>query len=191
MPLPDPAIDEARTRAVLASSAGFPFLLMLSFAWMVAGGLTYLLPVELAGWAYPLAGLPAMAGAIALERRTGYVPPPDPDPFVALALQVLFIQVLAFPAVALVWEASPEYLPVAFAAVVGAHFLPFEWIYRTALYRLLALVVAVGPYLLAVLVGERALHYTGFLVGPVLLVGAFFARAHAAATWRVYQARRP
>ena len=32
MPLPDPAIDEARTRAVLASSAGFPFLLMLSFA---------------------------------------------------------------------------------------------------------------------------------------------------------------
>ncbi|MGH7554558.1 MAG: DUF7010 family protein [Longimicrobiales bacterium] len=185
-----PSIDESRTQAILSSVAGFPFLLMLSLAWLAAGGVSYLVPTSLAGWIYPLAGLPAMGAAIALERRIGYVPAPQPDPFVALGLQVLFIQVLACPAVALVWDSSPEYVPVAFAAVVGAHFLPFEWMYRTRLYRFLGVVIAVGPYVLAILFRERALHYTGFFVGPVMLLGAFIARSHAAATWRAYQRAR-
>jgi hypothetical protein len=72
---------------------------------------------------------------------------------------------------------------VAFAAVVGAHFLPFQRVYRTRLYGFLGVVVAVGPSVLAVLVGQSALHYTGFFVGGALLVGAFIARSHARATW--------
>ena len=43
--------------------------------------------------------------------------------------------------------------------------------------------VAVGPFVLAVLFGQRVLHYTGFFVGGALLVGARFVRSHAAATW--------
>jgi len=50
--------------------------------------------------------------------------------------------------------------------------------------------VAVGPFLLAVLFGRRALHYTGFLVGTALLIGAFLVRAHAKATWIAREARR-
>jgi hypothetical protein len=100
-----------------------------------------------------------------------------------LTLQILFVQIVAFPAILLVWEATPQYVPVALAAVVGAHFLPFQWVYRTRLYGWLGVTVAVGPFALAVVSGERALHYTGFLVGTILLVGAFRARAHARATW--------
>jgi hypothetical protein len=165
-------MEEARTHAILTSVAGFPILLVLAFAWLAAGGVSYVLPTSIAGWVYPAAGAPAIAGAIILERRLGYVPAARPDPFLTLTLQVLFIQVVAFPAVALVWDSSPEYVPVAFAAVVGAHFLLFEWMYRTRLYRVLALLVAIGQYVLAILFRERALHYTGFHVGPVLLVGA-------------------
>jgi hypothetical protein len=98
-------------------------------------------------------------------------------------LQILFVQVVAFPAILLVWDASPQYVPVAFAAVVGAHFLPFQWVYCTRLYGFLGIVVAVGPFGLAVLFGEKAMHYTGFFVGPALLIGAFLARSHARATW--------
>jgi hypothetical protein len=174
-----PTVETARTEAILASVAGFPFLLMLSLAWIAAGLVSYLLPLNIAGWIYPVAGLPAMGAAILLERKVGLIAAPEPDPFGALALQLLFVQIVAFPAIALVWDSSPQYVPVAFAAVVGAHFLPFEWIYRTRLYRALGIIVAAGPYLLAILFRERALHYTGFFVGPVLMVGALLARSHA------------
>jgi hypothetical protein len=43
---------------------------------------------------------------------------------------------------------------------------------------------------LAILFHEQALHYTGFFVGPVLMVGALLARSHAAATWRTYAQAR-
>lgn len=69
-------------------------------------------------------------------------------------------------------------------AIVGAHLLPFQWVYRTPLYGILGVVVAVGPYVLAFYFREEALHFTRFFVGPALLVGAGAARAHARATWR-------
>ena len=176
-------IDSLREQAILSSIAGFPFLLVFSIGWIVAGGLSYFVPHHIAAWIYVLQGVPGVALAIALERRMGYVSPPAADPLLPLALQLMFVQILAFPAVALVWDLAPAYMPVAWAAVVGAHFLPFQWIYCTRLYGVLGVVVAAGPYVLGAIVGQDVIHYTGFLVGGALLIGAFLARSHARATW--------
>ena len=176
-------IDAIREEAILASLAGFPFLLVMGFAWIAAGVASYWVPADLAPWMYPLLGMPGIAIAIALERRIGYVHADRSNVLLPLALQVLAVQLVAFPAVAIVADMAPHYLPVAFAAVVGAHFLPFHWIYRTPVYSVLGIVVAVGPYVLAAVYRERALHYTGFFVGASLLVGAFLVRSHARATW--------
>jgi hypothetical protein len=180
---PASEIDAIREQGVLSSLAGFPILLVFGFVWTAAAFLSYVVPLEVAPWIYLCLGMPAMPLAILLEQRLGYVPAPKPDPLLPLTLQILFVQIVAFPAILLVWEASPEYVPVAFAAIVGAHFLPFQWVYRTRLYGILGVVVAVGPFALAVLFGQRSMHYTGFFVGAALLAGAFFARAHAKATW--------
>ena len=176
-------IDAIRQQGIVSSLAGFPFLLVFGCVWLAAGGLSYVVPRNIAPWVYVFLGMPAALLAIALERRMGYAPPPDPDPLLPLTLQILFVQMVAFPAILLVWEASPDLVPVAMAAIVGAHFLPFQWVYRTMVYAVLGVVVAVGPFILAVLFGDRALHYTGFFVGPVLLAGAFAVRSHARATW--------
>ncbi len=176
-------IDAIRQQAILSSLAGFPFLLVFAFVWIIAGSLSYLVPHDVAPWIYLFLGIPAVPVAITLERRLGYVRAAEPDPLLPLVLQILFVQVVAFPVILLVWDTAPHYVPVAFAALVGAHFLPFQWIYRTRLYGILGVVVAVGPFVLAVLFDERAMHYTGFFVGGALLVGAFFARSHARATW--------
>jgi hypothetical protein len=176
-------IDALRRHAILASLAGCPFLLVFGLVWMVAGVLSYLVPRDVVPWIYVCIGMPAMFVAMAIERRVGYVRAAADDPLVPLTLQVLFVQIVAFPAILLVWESSPQYVPVAFAAVVGAHFLPFQWIYRTSVYTVLGVVVAVGPFALAVIFGARAMHYTGFFVGAVLLVGAQLVRAHARSTW--------
>lgn len=53
-------------------------------------------------WLYVGMGIPAMLIAIALERRMGYVPVPDPDPLFPLAMQLLFAQIVAFSAILLV-----------------------------------------------------------------------------------------
>jgi hypothetical protein len=151
-------------------------------------GLSYLLPTSLAVGSIRSPAFPPWARRSRSSGASDTVPAAQPDPFVALGLQILFIQVLACPAVALVWDSSPEYVLVAFAAIVGAHFLPFEWLYRTGLYRFLGVVIAVGPYILAILFRERALHYTGFFVGSVMMLGAFGARSYAAATWRAHHA---
>lgn len=180
----DSGIDAARTTAILASMAGFPFLLVMGCAWLLAGALTYVVPAAIAPWLYPFLGLPGMGAAILLERRIGYVSAPDPDPLLPLTLQLLFVQIVAFPAILLVWDASPAYMPAAFAAVVGAHFLPFQWVYRTSVYGVLGMTVAVGPYALIILFREAALHYTGFFVGAALLAGAAAVRAHARSVLR-------
>lgn len=176
-------IDAVRQEAILSSLAGFPFLLVYSFAWIAAGALSYMVPSGVAPWIYLLGGIPAAAIAIALERRLGYVRITGPDPLLPLTLQLLFVQVVAIPAVMIVWSLAPNYTPVAFAAVVGGHFLPFQWVYRTRLYGFLGVAVAGGSYLIGALVGEKAIHYTGFFVGAILLVGAFLARSHARSTW--------
>jgi len=156
---------------------------VFAFVWIAAGSLSHLVPHDLAPWVYLFLGIPAMPIAITLERRVGYIRAANPDPLLPLTLQILLVQVVAFPAILIVWEAAPQYVPVAFAAVVGAHFLPFQWVYRTRLYGVLGVVVAVGPFVLAVLFGGKSMHYTGFFVGGALLVGAFGARSHARATW--------
>ncbi len=176
-------LDAIRQQAILSALAGFPFLLVFGFGWIAAGLLSYLAPHDVAPWIYVFLGIPAVPIAIILERRLGYVRAAQPGPLLPLVLQILFVQIVAFPAILLVWDSAPHYLPVAFAAVVGAHFLPFQWIYRTRLYGVLGVVIAVGPFVLAVLFGEKAMHYTGFFVGGALLVGAFAARSHARATW--------
>ena len=176
-------LDAIRDRAILASVAGFPFLLVFGIVWTLGGFLSYVVPANIAPWIYVVLGMPGTAVAILLERRLGYVPAASPDPLLGLTLQLLFVQIVAFPAILIVWEAAPHHLPVAFAAIVGAHFLPYSWVYRTPLYLYLGPAVAVGPFVLAVVAGRKALHYTGFFVGIALLAGAFAARSHAKATW--------
>jgi hypothetical protein len=163
-------------------------LLVYSFAWIASGALSYVVPSGVAPWIYQLGGVPAVPIAMALERRVAYVRVTRPDPLLPLTLQILFVQIVAIPAVMIVWSLAPNYTPVAFAAVVGGHFLPFQWVYRTPLYGFLGVAVSGGAYLVAALSGEMAIHDTGFFVGTLLLVGAFLARSHARATW--LEARR-
>jgi len=179
--LPSADLDVLRRQAILSSAAGFPFLLVYGLVWIAAGALSYVVSPAVAPWLYLLGGLPATPIALAVERRVRYVPAPKPDPLLPLTLQLLFVQIVAFPAVMIVWSLAPSYTPVAFASVVGAHFLPFQWLYRTPIYGVLGVVVALGAYAVGAVSRHKAIHHTGFFVGAALLVGAFLVRAHAKA----------
>ena len=177
----DWTIDEARRDSVLSARGGFPFLLCFGTTWLIAGALSYVLPMNVAAWVYLLQGFVAMPGALLIPRLFKYPKAAADNPLTPLALQLVFIQPVAFPVFILMLEVQPRFLPAAFAAVVGAHFLPFSWMHRTNAYTVLGIVVSVGAFALAILFGRQSFHYTGFFVGATLLAGAWFVRRHALA----------
>lgn len=184
------SVDELRDHAIVSSLSGAPFLGVYGVGWIAAAALTHVVPANIAPWLYVFMGLPAAPLAILIERRAGFEPPLKPDVLLPLTLQLLFLQILAFPAILLVWDASPHYMPVAFSAIVGAHFLPFQWVYRTSIFGILAFLVAILPYGLAIVMREQSLHWTGVLVGACMLVGSVATYRHARATWRRMQQER-
>jgi hypothetical protein len=167
--------DEART----ANRGGVAFLLAHGIAALVAGALTFVLPVESAALLFMFQGIVAFPASLLLERALGYRMVGRENSLQPLFIQIASIQLLALPAVIVVYSLEPIYTPVAFAAVGGAHFLPYTWLQRTRIYAVLAVVVAVVPYLLLVLgVGaQTAYHATGFVIGSALLVAAIAMRA--------------
>jgi len=58
--------------------------------------------------------------------------------------QMIYLQV-----VILVWMIKPEQMITAYAIVVGAHFLPYSWLYDSLTYKLVAILVPVLSFLLA------------------------------------------
>lgn len=180
----DAALDELRLRGTIASRAGAPFLLVFGCAWVAAAVLDRFVGAETAPWIYLFIGVPAAPIAIALDRRWASQPMARTDPLLPLCLRLLFVQVLAFPATLLAWEGSPRFVAVAQAAIVGAHLLPFQWIYRARFYVVLAFVVALGPYTLALVGGPDGARWSGMVVGLSLLFGGRAASVHASAVAR-------
>jgi len=172
-------IDAARHDAITSAGAGFPFLCAFGLAWTAAAALSYAVSPETAAWIYLLQGGPAVPLAFTIQKLMGYPRASRANPLLPLSLQLLFVQPVAFPVFLLVLSFSPAYVPVAMASVVGAHFLPYQWLHMTKLYGVLAIAVSAGAYAIAILFGEASLHYTGFYVGACLLVGSGFAHAHA------------
>ena len=108
-------INAVRKQAILSSLAGFPFLLMFGFSWISAGALSYLVPRDIVPFIYWFSGVPAVPLVLAIERRVRYVPPAKPDPLLPLAMQLMFIQVVAFPAFLPFLSVDPGSFPVGFS----------------------------------------------------------------------------
>ena len=160
--------DEART----ANRGGFVFLLVHGLASFVAACLTFLLPVETAALIFMFQGIVAFPLSLLVERVLGYGMVSKANTLQPLFIQVASIQLLGLPAVIVAYGLNPLYTPVAFAAVGGAHFLPYTWLQRTPIYGVLAVVVAASPYLLLGLGAEWVFHATGFILGTALLVSS-------------------
>ena len=113
--------DEART----ANRGGFSFLFVHGLTSLVAAVLTFVLPVGTAALIFMFQGLVAFPPSLLLERALGYRMVSRENTLQPLFIQVASIQLLALPAVIVAYSLNPLYTPVAFAAVGGAHFLPY------------------------------------------------------------------
>lgn len=73
------------------------------------------------------------------------------NPLNSAGLVFALNQMLYLLIVILVWLIKPEQMLTAYAIVVGAHFLPYSWLYDSVTYRIVAIVIPVAAILLSLL----------------------------------------
>lgn len=71
------------------------------------------------------------------------------NPLNSAGLYFALNQMIYLLVVILVWMIKPEQMITAYAIVVGAHFLPYSWLYDSLTYKLVAILVPVLSFLLA------------------------------------------
>lgn len=149
-------MDEARRTASSTAAQGAPWLIAFCLTLTVVAVLSFVVPVEVAVLAAVFQGGLALPLAFALERVLGSGPMAPDHPLRSLSVQLAMVQIVALPAVILMYTQRPELVPATFAAIGGAHFLPYVWLHRTRIYLVLALAVSLGSWVITGLGGDDA-----------------------------------
>ncbi len=174
-------LERAKLDNRRSAGGGFPTLLTAGVCWILAGASTFVLSPGAAALVTVCQGFVSMPIGLLLLPKLLRYPKGNPDnPLTPLAILIAVSQSLAFPAFILPLGPMPHYVPAIFASVVAAHFLPFSWLMGMKLYAVLAGVLSMSSYGIAITLRQGSLHVVAFVVGAVLVIGAFVARAHVA-----------
>src|SRR6476620_8105334 len=152
----DWTVDEARTTASGTAALGSAWLLAFGLTISAAAVLSFFLPLEIAVLVVLFQGGAALPIAFALERRLGSGPMAADHPLRSLSVQLAMVQMVALPASIMMYQSNPALVPATFAAVGGAHFLPYVWLHRTRIYLVLALAVSLGSWAIMGIGGDGA-----------------------------------
>lgn len=174
------SLGNARAEIRRSSGGGFAFLLANGLGWLTAGIIGLVFGPKAGAWVLLFQGGVTLPLAFGLERALGYPKLAKDNPLLPLVIQLAMTQVVALPAVILVIQLNHALLPVAFAAVVGGHFLPYAWLQASRTYIVLAIVVGVLPWAVMTVIGRSVLPYVPLAVAFALMAGACKLRAEVA-----------
>jgi hypothetical protein len=149
-------LDSARAEVSAASSGGAPFLIAFACTLGLTGIAAFWIDVRTIALITLFQGNVALPLAFWLERRMSDVRMANDNPLKPLSIQLAMSQILALPAVLLVYQFAPAAVPAAMAGVGAAHFLPYAWLQRTRLYIVLGVAASVGPFALTILLRGAA-----------------------------------
>lgn len=90
------------------------------------------------------------------------------NPLGTLGGLVAAVQAFFIPVFIVVYQFTPQYLPLAVGLLGGAHFLPYSWIYRSRAY----IFVAVGTGLASLVAGTALVSFAYTLV-PLAIAMTF------------------
>ena len=149
-------LETARDETIASAAGGAPFLIAFGLTLFATAIASYFIPRNVAAIVVLFQGNLALPLAFWLERRLGRGRMSADNPLRSLSILMAFTQIVALPAVFLVYSLQLAYVPVAMAAIGGGHFLPYAWLHRTRLYTVLGVAVAVGAYALALALGKAS-----------------------------------
>lgn len=177
-------LEDARTGFIRGSLGGFAFVFTNGIGWLVMGAVFLW-----AGWAGIDVRWPALAliflGAVTtpasflVQKALNLPAPSTSNPFPLLAIPLAMVQTVALPAPIIVWNIAPAFVAPVWAAIVGAHFLPYAWLQRTRWYVSLALLVSASAWFWAIVLGVGASAPVCLTTGALMLAWSLFIRMKA------------
>jgi hypothetical protein len=162
-------VDEARRTASATAAYGAAWLFAFTLTLAATAVASFFLPLEIAVLVALFQGGVALPLAFALEKRIGSGPMAGDHPLRSLSIQLAMVQTIALPAVIMVYSVNPALVPATFAAIGGAHFLPYVWLHRTKLYLVLAIAISLGSWAIMIIGGDAA--WRGVLIWWPLCLG--------------------
>lgn len=122
----------------------------------------------------------ALPLAFWLERKMGSGRMGSDNPLRSLSVQMAMSQALALPMLILVYSLNPRGIPLALASLGGVHFLPYAWLHRTRIYAALAIAVAVGAFLIQLILVTQAFSYILLYMAVAYWIATPWVYRHAA-----------
>jgi len=139
-------IQMALNDVAASSHRGAAFLIAFGTTWIVCGLLAYRSPAAGLALAVMFQGAVALPMAFGLQKLLRFPAGHPENPLTSLSVDLAMKQTVAIPAAVLTYVQSPTFVPAVFAAIVGAHFLPYAWLQQNRVYIGLSLGVSPGSW---------------------------------------------
>lgn len=164
--------DRALNEVSASSAGGAPFLIAYGATFILTGLISFFIPLETAALIAMFQGSAALPLAFWLERRLGTKRMSPDNPLRSLSVQLAMSQILGLPAIIIAYNLNPITVPVMLAGLGGVHFIPYAWLHRTRLYIILGAVIAIGAFLLLILLPSNDFPITLLFIGAVYWIMA-------------------
>ncbi len=87
-----------------------------------------------------------------------------------LGLWLNFAQLFYFPFLIFVLLKQPDYFIMTYAIITGAHFFPYAWLYRAKIYAIMAGLISVGSFLMAINISQENMFYVPLFTAIMLII---------------------
>jgi hypothetical protein len=149
-------LDAAREDVTASAAGGAPFLIAFGATILLTALVSLAVPADTAALVLLFQGNIALPVGFLLERRMARRRMSRGNPLRALSIQLAMSQIVALPAVIIVYSLAPWAVPAAFAGAGAAHFFPYAWLHRTPVYIVVGVAISVGSFAITLLLQEQA-----------------------------------
>jgi hypothetical protein len=168
-PPPNASLAELQDHVIGVAQRGFPILVTGSAFFIVLAAISTALPQRTLGLVWIFGMMVIFPSGVLLGAMLRINVMTRDNPLGTLGGLVAAVQAFFIPVFIVVYQFTPQYLPLTVGVLGGAHFLPYSWIYRSRAY----VFVAVGTGLASLVVGTAMLSSAYTLVP--LAIGVVFA----------------
>lgn len=165
------ALNELRLDLSVKAKNGIDFIIAATVIWMVNSYL-WTLPTT----SYNKSVFTFIAGGLMLPLAYGLSKllktqwTIKENPLQPLGLWLNFAQLFYFPFLIFILLRQPDYFLMTYAIITGAHFLPYAWFYREKAYAVMAGLIPIGSFLLALFLEPENMYFIGLYVAFFLVV---------------------
>lgn len=168
-------VEAAQREVRRVYAGGFPGLVISGSVWLVAAALGTWLSWQAAMWALVVGGASVFFLLELLLRTVGHDPGLDRDnPLSGLTLQLAFLLPLLLPLILAAFQHRDDWLFPAFMIALGAHFLPFMFLFGMWEFGALGMVMALSGVVFGFVPGESFV-VAGWYGAAVQLLFGFIA----------------